>query len=686
MLYGMARRYDELRGEAPDGGSSLRGALKGWFKHGVCRAGALAEPGRARSRRASMTGGTTGSAGRWARTTGSIRAPWSTCRSRSTKPACCSRARSRTTAGTTGTRARAAGKRRPTGIWTIPYPWKAGPDDGHAFAIVGYDEDGFIVQNSWGNDWGTQGLAILTYEDWIKHGYDCWVAQLGVVTRRHEAQATGRARVSGARFGASGSTLLDLHALSPYVVNTGHNGELSPAGEFHTTYQDLEELANHLLPAKRAEWSIPPGAPIDVAIYAHGGLVDEQGAGESAQEWVKLFTDAKVFPIYLIWESDLLSILSDRVQNELKNRGGIPTGGLVNMLDDAWSDRVEGIVRVVGKSVWQDMKDKGRLITYNTAGRGGGMQLMELLAPQKATIRLHLVGHSAGAIVHAYLADWLVTQGWNIASASFLAPAATIELFDSRIQPHLQSGRLGRYAQFHLQDALERAEGGAMRMLLGYKRSLLYLISNALEEQAARARTRHGEILRHDRCAAQPAAPPISRRALVARHGRNEARQRRRRRQDAGVRAGAHPGQADSGAVSVAPERQARRAQPPSILPSCSFRALGTKPRRSRASRTPVLCTPFGVLSASSSRFTWSSWYRVRPTLCTVTSTEIARGASKWLLGGDNHLGRSYCLTRKCYSGVVVVRLVFPEFKLCDFMKRSCWRRHEVPGFAASRK
>ena len=221
-----------------------------------------------------------------------------------------------------------------------------------------------------------------------------------------------------------------------------------------------------------------------MAIYAHGGLVDEQGAGESAQEWVKLFTDARVFPIYLIWESDLLSVLNDRVQNELKIRGEIPTGGLVTMLDDAWSDRVEGIVRRVGKSVWQDMKDKGRLITYNTAGRGGGMQLMELLAPQRDTIRLHLVGHSAGAIVHAYLADWLVTQGWNIASASFLAPAATVELFDSRIQPHLQSGKLGRYAQFHLQDALERTEGGAMRLVLGYRRSLLYLVANALEERA----------------------------------------------------------------------------------------------------------------------------------------------------------------------------------------------------------
>ena len=34
MLYAMARRYDEFEGEE-DAGSSLRGALKGWYYHGV---------------------------------------------------------------------------------------------------------------------------------------------------------------------------------------------------------------------------------------------------------------------------------------------------------------------------------------------------------------------------------------------------------------------------------------------------------------------------------------------------------------------------------------------------------------------------------------------------------------------------------------------------------------------------
>ncbi len=36
---------------------------------------------------------------------------------------------------------------------------------GHAFAVVGFTGDGFIVQNSWDPAWGYHGFAILTYED-----------------------------------------------------------------------------------------------------------------------------------------------------------------------------------------------------------------------------------------------------------------------------------------------------------------------------------------------------------------------------------------------------------------------------------------------------------------------------------------------------------------------------------------
>jgi len=37
---------------------------------------------------------------------------------------------------------------------------------GHAMTMVGYTEEGFIVRNSWGSDWGNEGHTIFPYEDW----------------------------------------------------------------------------------------------------------------------------------------------------------------------------------------------------------------------------------------------------------------------------------------------------------------------------------------------------------------------------------------------------------------------------------------------------------------------------------------------------------------------------------------
>lgn len=43
MLYDMARRHDEWPGEDYDG-SSLRGALRGWYNNGVCRSSLWPQP------------------------------------------------------------------------------------------------------------------------------------------------------------------------------------------------------------------------------------------------------------------------------------------------------------------------------------------------------------------------------------------------------------------------------------------------------------------------------------------------------------------------------------------------------------------------------------------------------------------------------------------------------------------
>jgi len=57
--------------------------------------------------------------------------------------------------------------------------WKQRTGDnllgGHAMTIVGYNEEGFIIRNSWGDSWGDAGHTIFPYEDWGFH-WEAWSA------------------------------------------------------------------------------------------------------------------------------------------------------------------------------------------------------------------------------------------------------------------------------------------------------------------------------------------------------------------------------------------------------------------------------------------------------------------------------------------------------------------------------
>lgn len=55
--------------------------------------------------------------------------------------------------------------------------WNKGFKDealgGHAISIVGYNKDGFIIRNSWGQYWGKGGYTLMKYEDFEKF-FELW--------------------------------------------------------------------------------------------------------------------------------------------------------------------------------------------------------------------------------------------------------------------------------------------------------------------------------------------------------------------------------------------------------------------------------------------------------------------------------------------------------------------------------
>ncbi len=344
MLYSMARRYDEFPG-ADDAGSSLRGALKGWHKHGACALRLWEGIDMPRATNVPDEDWWLDAVNRPLGAYYRIDTRSITDMHVALHEAGILYASAICHGGwLEGARA----KRHPG--WQIPMRKAKPADGGHAFAIVGYDASGFLVHNSWGEEWGDGGFATLTYADWLAHAMDCWVAQLGVVTAEHRRVASARTPSSGGRHAAfAADRMLRRHQLAPYVIDMENNGRLSRSGAFRTGEDDVHALANVYLDAARRDWGVKAGQPLDICLYAHGGLVGEGDAAATFARWWPALYAARCFPIFLMWESDLWSTIKGRLEDTVK-AAPRPTAGPLEALGRWWDARLESLLAPAGTS------------------------------------------------------------------------------------------------------------------------------------------------------------------------------------------------------------------------------------------------------------------------------------------------------------------------------------------------
>lgn len=480
MLYDMARRYDGFPGYRADSGSTLRGALKGWYRHGASRLDTWSN--------VKMPPANSDPNLDWWQD--AARRPLGAYYRVDTRSVTDMQIALLETGALYASAVCHPGwdegkDAKTVQPWVITHKKATAEHCGHAFVIVGYDERGFVLLNSWGRRWGGRGVAILTYDDWLDNAMDCWVAQLGVPTAQHAAVAEALSlRVSHRRVTLATDTTLRNRELSPFVVNAQNNGELSERGEFRTKPGDLDALANLHLPEAIRIWKLPETDPVDIAIYAHGGLVGEQEAAEAAALWIPALYEAKVFPIFLMWETDALSTIKNRLADLVQapeTAEARPTAGVRDQLERFLNQRLERLFSEPGAVLWDEMKQNAAANANNR--RGGLRQLCQALqsSPRVGTkrMRLHLIGHSAGSIVRTHLATQLVADGWTVASMVFMAPAVRCDVFDATVRP-LLGGRVKRLAQYYLDDTTEQKDP-TCRVLLGYSRSLLYLVSESFE-------------------------------------------------------------------------------------------------------------------------------------------------------------------------------------------------------------
>ena len=488
MLYSMARRYDEWadEDETVDSGSSLRGALKGWAKHGASRESLWNELPMPRAPK--------NPANDWwldavKRPLGAYYriAPENVRDIHVALSEVGAVYASALTHEGWDDVLRETKVKRPKDPRRLPVikAARGASDQGHAFAIVGYTRDGFIVHNSWGEEWGSAGFAVLPYDDWLRNAMDCWVVQLGVATVEHDEVANAkslRVERSGRAIVSSDETLGD-HEVSPFIINMENEGFLSQRGRFRTNLGDLEALLENHVPVAQQRWGIGKNDTMDIAIYAHGGLTDEDAAADAARAWVPHLYTHKILPIFLMWETGVVDTLRNMFQDVTRGEAELMAAGgrweRFKQRFAEWKDeRLEGLARFGGGRVWGEMKQNAAALTgHDDAGIVQLFRLFKAMRAQLPRIRLHLIGHSAGAIVHSHLGARAIRQGLNVGSISLLAPAVRIDQFDKLLGRQIAQRGIPVLIA-NLTDAAERSDDTCKP----YGHSLLYLVSRSFEQ------------------------------------------------------------------------------------------------------------------------------------------------------------------------------------------------------------
>lgn len=469
MLYEMAKKHDEWPGE-DYAGSSCRGAIRGWKNMGVCsskewpfianRPGALTIE-RAKAARACVLGA-------YYRL----------------RPELNDYHVALNEVGAIFVSADVHGG------WYTPTPLRKNglavikpateKDGGHAFALVGYNAQGFIVQNSWGKKWGSQGFAIWLYEDWLANINDGWVFRLAIPT----PALFGLTSRTGVKKGAEA-----VKPAPKRLEIAGHfvhfdDGTFKARGNYWSTGDDLKNTATRLRQSALA------GKYDHLLIYAHGGLNSPDDSARRVAALKDGFLRNRIYPFHVMYDTGLVEEVKDAVVRAVTR---IPSEGFLSDILDQLIEKkdllIEDIVRKPVTPIWDEMKRDARLpFRVDSAGReSDGMFVIRTFAEALAgtSVRIHLAGHSTGAVLLGHLLRALDVLGMGelIRSCSLLAPACSLDFYQDNYAP-----RLGRPASgvalpaldiYNLNAKLELDDNVAAI----YQKSLLFLVSRALERQ-----------------------------------------------------------------------------------------------------------------------------------------------------------------------------------------------------------
>ena len=497
MLYHMARMYDEWAGEDYDG-SSCRGAMKGWHRHGAC----AEDLWRYRNTKGEVVFVPPSKGWEADAATRPLGAYY-----RIEKKSITDLQSAILEVGAVYCSAdvHKGWFLKKTKKLPIIKPDKK-QAGGHAFALVGYTEDGFVVQNSWGPGWGYHGFAVLSYEDWVTTAGDAWVAVLGAPMKvsaapvafstrslqEAAAQPTGLFGVGGdlrKGFAYSNEKVRPLSETDGYLhtLVLGNNGV--PINRI-VSAEDAVKAVEHVCLARPKDWlgSLPADHPRKLAIYVHGGLNSEADSLKRICVMAPYFRENGIYPLFVTWKTGPMEsvggILEDALREIFRGQPEMRDEGIFDRIAEAIAEARDRSIEVacenlLVKPMWSEMKQNVAAAVQTGAGLHLLAQHLLALKQQVPTLEIHLAGHSAGAIVLGHLFGLLDGKA-ACDSLTLFAPACTVSfavahygaaVAERKLKPESVRVEL-------MDDERERADSVGP-----YGKSLLYLVSRALESR-----------------------------------------------------------------------------------------------------------------------------------------------------------------------------------------------------------
>lgn len=185
----------------------------------------------------------------------------------------------------------------------------------HAFAVIGYDAEGFIIQNSWGSKWGgwrgVAGLAHWSYADWAENLIDAWVVRLAPeapsgfgLTPPPELRETDNAMASPLR----ALPRAPRHALLGHVIHAERDGIIE-IGRLGLGLATLREAVAGLCAPKG------PGCP-HLLIIHHDPFFGAEAVSRIAAYLTPTLLKNGIFPLHIAYGLDEIATFSARMRAE----------------------------------------------------------------------------------------------------------------------------------------------------------------------------------------------------------------------------------------------------------------------------------------------------------------------------------------------------------------------------------